>query len=30
VRRLPDGTAFMIKLWVPLDVLREARHALRH
>ncbi len=30
VRRLPDGTTFMAKPWVPLDVLREAQHALMH
>jgi CheY-like chemotaxis protein len=30
VRRLPDGTTFMVKPWVPLDVLREAQHALMH
>ncbi len=24
IRRLPDGTQFMIKPWHPLDVLREA------
>jgi DNA-binding NtrC family response regulator len=26
VRRLPDGTTFMAKPWVPLDVLRQAQH----
>jgi DNA-binding NtrC family response regulator len=30
VRRLPDGTTFMVKPWMPLDVLREAQHALMH
>jgi DNA-binding NtrC family response regulator len=30
VRRLPDGTTFMAKPWMPLDVLREAQHALMH
>ncbi len=25
IRRLPDGTTFMAKPWVPLDVLREAQ-----
>lgn len=30
VRRLPDGTTFMVKPWVPLDVLREVQHALMH
>jgi CheY-like chemotaxis protein len=30
VRRLPDGTTFMAKPWVPLDVLREAQHVLKH
>ncbi|WP_458759869.1 response regulator [Afipia sp. TerB] len=30
VRRLPDGTTFMAKPWVPLDVLREAQHAMTH
>jgi DNA-binding NtrC family response regulator len=30
VRRLPDGTTFMVKPWVPLDVLREVQQAMRH
>jgi DNA-binding NtrC family response regulator len=27
IRRLPDGTTFMAKPWVPLDLLREAQRA---